>query len=112
MQLIESEISKQELCKLTGSHIEDFVKAVIDVEKGIIVIDAELHSDEESYLLDIGSSQSDLWGLNLYPNKPNEDFIEFDSMINIRPRDGNRSRGVDKPEIREKIIQVVERLIK
>jgi hypothetical protein len=112
MQLIENEISKQELINLSGNHFEDFVKAVIDIENEVIVIDADLHSDEEAYLLDMGSKQNSLWGLNLYPNKPQENFIEFDSMINLRPRDENRSRGVDNPEIRGIIIRIVGKLIK
>lgn len=88
------------------------VKAVVDVNKKILAIDAELHSDEETMLISEGSSNQDLWGINIYPEEGGEDWIEFDSMINLRPSQGNRSRGIDDPKIREKIIMIVSKLVK
>lgn len=86
----------------------DLVKAVIDIKKEILVVDAELHADQEKYLLENDSTQSDLWGINLYPDDyGTDDFIEFDSMINIRPRQGNRSRDVEDPAVRKEIIRIV-----
>ena len=90
----------------------NLVKAVIDVDKGIIAVDAELHADEEAALLESGSKQENLWGINIYPEMPENERIEFDSMINLRPSQGNRTRGVDSPEIRQKIIEVVNKRIK
>lgn len=88
----------------------NFIKAVVDIENEIMAVDAELHSDEEAMLLENGSKQKNLWGINLYPELIGEDFIEFDSMINLRPSHGNRTRGVDNPEIREKIKAVINKL--
>jgi hypothetical protein len=78
-----------------------------------IAVDAELHADEEAFLLGSGSKQENLWGINIYPDlgKTDPDFIEFDSMINLRPSQGNRSRGIDDPGIRQKIIAVVKEWI-
>ncbi len=71
-----------------------------------------MHVDEEGLLLDEESEQSNLWGINLYPDQfGTETFIEFDSMINVRPLDGNRSRHVESKEIQEQIISVVTKLI-
>lgn len=89
----------------------DLVKVVVDVEKEIIAVDGELHADEETLLINSGSKQENLWGINLYPKKTGEDFIEFDSMINLRPAYGNNSRGIDDLKIREKIIKIVDNLI-
>ena len=89
----------------------DMVKAVVDVERGIMAVDGELHSDEEALLLENGSEQGHLWGVNLYPALARADLIEFDSMINIRPSQGNRSRGIDDPGIRGRVIRVVETLV-
>ena len=89
----------------------DLVKAVVDVEREIMALDGELHADEEALLLEHGSAQRDLWGINIYPDLAAEDRIEFDSMINLRPSQGNRSRGVDDPAIRAKIVDVVSMLI-
>jgi hypothetical protein len=87
------------------------VKAVVDVKVGIMAVDAELHSDEDALLLENGSAQRDLWGINLYPDIAGEDWIEFDSLINLRPAAGNRSRGVDDPAVRERIRGIVTRLV-
>ena len=87
------------------------VKAVVDVNKEIMVIDAGMHADEEYYLLESGSKQDDLWGINFYPNEPDEGFIEFDSMINIRPRLYNLTRDVTDKRIRKEILRIVRKLI-
>lgn len=100
-----------ELKKMAEKMFGEFVKAVVDIEQNVMVVDAELHADQESFLLDHGSSQSNLWGINLYPDNPDNKFIEFDSMINIRPWQENRSRGVDNPEIQKKIIATVKLLV-
>ena len=88
-----------------------FIKAVVDIKKEIIVVDASMHADEEAYLLQRNSNQDDLWGINIYPDLVGDDFIEFDSMINVRPRQNNFSRGIDDKNIREKIIKIVNKLI-
>jgi hypothetical protein len=99
------------LRRLAAAGFGDMVKAVVDVTQGIMVIDAELHSDEEAELIAAGSLQQDLWGINLYPDLPPEEWLEFDSMINLRPSFGNRSRGVDDPSVCERIRTVVEKLV-
>jgi hypothetical protein len=77
-----------------------------------MLLDAEMHADEEAELLAGGSRQEDLWGINLYPDLLDADWIEFDSMINLRPSFGNRSRGVDDPTTRERITSMVHRLVR
>lgn len=89
----------------------DMVKAVVDVELGIMVIGGELHADEEAVLLENGSKQENLWGINVYTDKPENERIEFDSMINVRPRQNNRSRDVLDSKIREKITVIVNNLV-
>jgi len=76
-----------------------------------MAVDAELHADEEKLLLENGSKQTDLWGINIYPHEEGEKFIEFDSMINLRPYQNNRTRGVKDPKIIEKIVKVVNKLV-
>ena len=87
------------------------VKAVVDIDRKIIAVDAELHSDLEALLIEDGSKQQSLWGINLYPEMTGDEFVEFDSMINMRPSQGNRSRGVESAETRERIIRVVARWV-
>lgn len=111
MKIIDNTISINELTEMASKMYGDFVKAVVDLEKGIMAVDAELHADEEQLLLENGSHQQDLWGINLYPGLLDEDFVEFDSMINVRPSQNNRSRGVEDEDTRKKIIAVVSKLI-
>jgi hypothetical protein len=103
----DNKITIDELKQMAEQMFGDMVKAVVDIDRKILIVDAELHADQESYLLEKGSRQRDLWGINLYPDNKGEDFIEFDSMINLRPSQGNRSRDVEDPETRNRIIEIV-----
>jgi hypothetical protein len=84
---------------------------VVDVEREIMAIGGELHSDEEAALLDDGSRQTHLWGINLYPGERGESWIEFDAMINVRPAQGNRSRDVENDTTRVAIRRIVDSLV-
>lgn len=90
----------------------NLVKAVVDVKQRVMAVDGELHADEEALLLSKGSKQENLWGINLYPELPNGEWVEFDSMINLRPSVGNMSRGIDDPKLRDRIIKIVSSLVK
>ena len=111
MKIINEGLSLVELIKMATARFGDMVKAVVDVDRELIALDAELHSDLESLLLKDGSKQTSLWGINFYPEAPSEDFIEFDSMINVRPSVGNRSRGVENETLRKKITAIVAKRI-
>ena len=111
MRIISQPIKRSELNAMLPGYFGDMIKAVVDVQKAIIGMDAELHADIEQELLQQGSEQTDLWGINLYPEMEGEDFIEFDSLINIRPYQGNRSRDVQDPVVRKRIVDVVNSLV-
>ncbi|HOV22534.1 MAG TPA: DUF5674 family protein [Candidatus Ratteibacteria bacterium] len=104
----ENKIKLSELKKMAEESFGNLVKGVVDIEKKIMVIGGELHSDEEAFLLENGSEQKNIWGINIYPEKIGDDFIEFDSIINLRPSFGNRTRGIESYEIRNKIIEIVK----
>jgi hypothetical protein len=107
-----SKISIKELDEMAQSMYGNFVKAVVDVNKELVVVDAPMHVDEEQFLLEQGSTQGDLWGINLHPAKfGTDDFMEFDSMINIRPRANNMSRSVQDPEIQQKLRDIISELV-
>ena len=101
-----------DLMAMASPQFFDMVKAVVDIEKGVMALGGELHADEEALLLERGSKQRNLWGINLYPGKTGDEFIEFDSMINLRPSHGNRSRGIDEPETGEKVVAIVRELVR
>jgi len=103
-------IALAELRALAHSRFGDMIKGVVDLRRGILLLDADMHADQEAELLAEGSAQTDLWGINLYPEIEGADWLEFDSMINLRPSFGNRSRGVDDPATRDAIAALVARL--
>ena len=111
MRILDKPISREELKSIAGDMFGDMVKAVVDVRLDLLSIDAELHSDLEAVLLEKGSQQKDLWGINLYPFLEGEDFLEFDSMINMRPSQENMSRGVEDEVIRGEIVKIVNRWV-
>ncbi len=108
---IKDIISKDDLRKIAKHQFGDMVKVVVDIELGIMTIGGELHADEEAIMIRDGSKQQNLWGVNLYPDVVGSDWIEFNSMINIRPSQGNRSRDVENPTIQERIREIISRLI-
>lgn len=112
MKIVRSPITRAELSALAYEGFGDVIKAVVDVRQEIMAIGGELHADEEVLLTEeCGSKRSDTWGINLYPKEFGDAFIEFDSMVNIKPASGNRSRGIESPEVRETIKRIVSRLI-
>jgi len=111
IQIVREPITLDELRSLARGQFGDFVKAVVDVRLGVMAIGGELHADEEALLLEQGSHQVDVWGINIYPERVGTDRIDFDSMINVRPSQGNRSRSVEDAALRQKIVNIVTGLI-
>lgn len=111
IRIIRNSITRESLRDMARQQFGDMVKAVVDVEQEIMAIGGELHSDEEAMLLEQSSLQGNLWGINLYPDKSPEEWIEFDSMINVRPSGGNRSCSVESPEIRDAVTRIVRQLV-
>ena len=109
--LKEEPISLGDLRTLTERFFTDMVKYVVDIEQGIIAVGGELHSDAEAVLLDAGSRQVDLWGANYYPGLGPRDCIEYTSLINIRPSQGNRSMVIEDGEVRAQVEALTFRLI-
>lgn len=112
MKIVTETIPLDELKQMAADIFGNMVKAVVDVDRDLLSVDAELHSDLEAMLLQDGSNQKSLWGINLYPELQGNDFIEFDSMINMRPSQNNRSRGVKDEHIRKRINDIVAKKVK
>ena len=111
MQILQKSITRAELAASAENTFGDMIKCVADVRLGSLALDAELHADLERLLLENGSAEEDLWGFNLYPEEEGEDFIEYDSLINIRSWQNNPTRDVLDPDIREAIKRLVEQFI-
>ncbi len=112
-KIVKEKISIKELKALAHEQYIDVIKTVVDVRQQIMGVGGELHVDIQSLLIEKENSRGeDTWGINLYLEKTGEDFIEFDSMINLKPNLGNRIRDVEDPTIKEKIRQVINKLVK
>lgn len=109
--LVTTPITVDQLKQIAAGNFGDMVKAVVDVELRIMALGGGLHSDEEALLLQRGSEQLHLWGINIYPDRTRLEWIEFDSLINVRPRQNNRSRGVEDAVRRQLITDIVNTLI-
>ena len=105
-------MKREELLSIASEAFGDVVKAAVDVEQEIMAVGGELHADEEVLLMESeGSKRENIWGINIYPKKSEEEWIQFDSMINIKPSLGNRSRGVEDKALAGKIRNIVKKLI-
>jgi len=109
--IVDERIERSELARLVGSFFDGMVKYVVDIERRVAAVGGELHADAEQLLLADGSRQADLWGANYYPAKGPESCIEYISLINIRPAQGNRSMDILDPAIRERVRQLTFALI-
>ncbi len=111
-RIVKEEIRRDALRVLAHEQYGDIIKAVVDVERGIMGVGGELHVDIQSLLIEKEHSRGDMtWGINLYPDKTGDDFIEFDSMVNLKPAAGNRTRGVESEEVQAKIRGIVSQLV-
>jgi hypothetical protein len=109
--IVSDSISLAELNRLAEESYGDMVKAVADIEKNVLAIGGEYHADAEQVLLQSGSVQNDLWGFNIYPDQPKESWLEYYSLINVRPRLDNRSQIIQDETIKKRIYDLVERMI-
>jgi hypothetical protein len=110
-RIITAPVPLDDVRQMAREQFGDFVKAVVDVERGVMALGGELHADQEALLLEQGARRADLWGINIYPDLMSSERIEYDSMINVRPALGNRSRSVEDPAIRRRIGDVVAALL-
>jgi hypothetical protein len=99
-----SSIQMQEMLQ----EYQKMIKIVVDIRRRFLSGGGEMHSDCESVLLDNGSEQDDLWGANWYPAEPR---IEFESLINIRPRLGNRNILIQDEAIRRQVESVTREIL-
>lgn len=109
--VVQDHIRLSQLKEMAENGFGNFIKGVIDIEKKILALGGDLHADEEAELIKQGSKQQGLWGINIYPELPYPDRIEFDSMINVRPQEGNLTRGIDDFKKREHIMNIMKSMI-
>jgi hypothetical protein len=111
--IVRDQTTRADIKKIADETFGDMAKAVVDIKQGVMAIGSELHADAETALIEKeGSLHEDVWGINFYPSEDGDEFIEFDSMINIKPSLGNRSRDVEDNNVRGKIREIVSKMVK
>lgn len=108
-RIIREKMTSEQILQLAKDTFGDMVKIVVDVEQGVLAAGGMLHADAESLLIDGGSSQSDIWGANYFPQKAPGSRLEFTALINIRPSDGNRDQFIQSEPVRGKVQEIAER---
>ena len=111
IKIVEDTISVDELREIATEYYIDMVKGVVDISKGTVVFGGEYHMDANVKILENGSVQRDVWGFNIFFDRPQEERIEFTSLINIRPQAGNRSMEVEDEMTRKKMRDIIDRKI-
>lgn len=111
VRIIREPVSHEILEELMQSHYRTFVKGVADIERGLIALGGDWHMDGNTALIEDGSEQKNLWGFNIYPEKKGTDAIEYDSLINIRPAQNNRSRAIQDMDVKKKVRAIVAKLV-
>ena len=114
MKILDAPITKSELIQSSTNFIDEHtIKGAVDVKRGLLAVDSPMHYDCEQLLIEDGSDQLDIWGINLYLDEDDiDDLVEFDSMINIRPAQGNRTRSVEDTAIQSQIKTVISKWIR
>ena len=112
IHIVKDHISRSELQVIADERFGDLIKAAIDVEQGILALGAELHADAEAELIEKENSKPEnIWGINIYPAATDETFLEFDSMINLKPALGNKTRSVDDETVRARIREIANKIV-
>ena len=111
IKIFKTKISRDEMLVLAKEMYVDMVKGVVDLRQRIVALGGELHADCERVLLEQGSKQENLWGFNIYVDRPQDSRLEYTSMINIRPRQGNLQREVQDPKIRQEIKEIIDEMV-
>ena len=112
MKIVKDNIALSELQEMALKMHGEFVKAVVDVEKEIMAVEAEFHADLMEALIQTELCEpKNVWGINIFPDRVGDDFVMFDSMINLKPGLGNRTRGITDAKVREKIIILINKFV-
>jgi hypothetical protein len=109
--IVKDTIGLEELRKIGAEFYENMVKGVVDVEEGIVAFGGEFHIDANAELVRAGAKQPNVWGFNVYFDRQRESWIEYISLINIRPAQGNTDMEVKDEDLRKKMKAIIEKKI-
>jgi hypothetical protein len=107
IKIIDKKIEDAELKEIAKDFYGEMVKGVVDIEQKILAMGGEYHMDANTILIENGSKQPDVWGFNWYFDRVGDEQIEYVSLINIRPAQGNRVMEVQDESLRDKMKEII-----
>jgi hypothetical protein len=105
--IVREPVTPSELAEMR-TESGSFIKLAVDLQRGVLAGGGELNADCEQALLQDGSQQQDIWGGDWFPDIQE---VGFESLINIRPRQDNRSLELQSPVVRQRFEAIVRRLL-
>jgi hypothetical protein len=109
MLLIIRQKADKEILEMVAKDLDGYVKVTVDIRKKTLSAGGQLHVDGEKVLMEDGGKQADIWGGGI-------DFdtgeIDFDSTINMRSAQRNKSREVLSLKIRGRMKKIIKNLLR
>ena len=107
VKVIDQKITESELREIAKDFYVDMIKGVVDIEREILAMGGEYHIDANTVLIENGSRQQDVWGFNWYFDRASDESVEYVSLINIRPAQGNRAMEVQDASLRDTMKTII-----
>lgn len=107
IKIVENTISINELKKLAKTFYITMIKGVVDIDREVVAFGGEYHMDANIVLLENESEQKNIWGFNLYFDRPQNEWIEYTSLINIRPQVGNNDMEVQDENVKDVMKKII-----
>ena len=111
IKILDNKINIEEVKKLADSWYGTMIKGTVDVELRRVALGGDYHIESSEILTSSGSKFEDVWGFNIRFEENKDGVLEFDSMVNIKPNFGNRSRGINNQEVIKKATHIIYKFI-
>ncbi len=111
IKIIDKKITESELREIAKDFYGEMIKGVVDIEREILALGGEYHMDANNKLIENGSRQQNIWGFNWYFDKKRSKEIEYVSLINIRPKQNNRTMEVQNISLRDRMRTIILRYL-
>ena len=105
--LIRDRATKEQIDEMLQT-LDTYIKLAVDIERGVLAGGGVYHADCESILLEDGSEQQNIWGADWNPDTQE---VAYEALINIRPRQNNRSMVIADPKIKEQVAQIAHKIL-
>src|SRR3989344_4997384 len=107
IQILDHKISIKEVKALALFWYKSIIKGTVDIELGRVALGGDYHIESSEVLTSSGSKFEDVWAFNIRFEENPDGVLEFDSMVNIKPNLGNRSRTINNEEILKKLKEII-----